>query len=86
MKLHQNFTQSPVDNVLQIPEMGKIPFLSSHTALSSINIHMIAVTKANLLVTQGPLAHVWVFPLTPVLAHLFDQSVFPETIDMPHHS
>lgn len=63
MKLCQNFTQSHVGNELQIPEMGKIPFLSRHTALSSINKHMIAVTKANLVVTQGPLAHAWVFSL-----------------------
>lgn len=38
-------------------------YLSRHTALSCINIHTIAVTKANLLVTQGPLAHVWVFSI-----------------------
>lgn len=63
LKFCQNFTQSRVGNELQIPEMGKIPFLSRHRALSSINKHMIAVTKANLVVTQGPLAQVWVFSL-----------------------
>lgn len=63
MKLHLNFAESRVGNELQIPETGKIPFLSRHTALSCINIHTIAVTKANLIVTQGPLAHVWVFSI-----------------------
>lgn len=63
MKLCQNFTESPVGDALQTPEMGQIPFLSRHTALSCTNIPMTAVTKASLVVTQGPLAHAWLFSL-----------------------
>lgn len=59
MELHQNFVQSLVDNELQIPEMGKIPFFSRHTALSSISICLIAVPTADLIVTLGPLDHAW---------------------------
>jgi len=53
MELHQNFIQSFVGNESQSPEMGKIPFFSRHTVLSSINIHLIAVTAADLIVTLG---------------------------------
>lgn len=52
-ELHQDFIQSVVSNELQSPEMGKIPFLSGHTVLSSINIHLTAVTMADLIVTLG---------------------------------
>lgn len=63
MELHQNFIQWLVGNELQIPEKGEIAFFSRHTALSSINIHLIAVITTYLMVTLGPLAHVWDFSI-----------------------
>lgn len=87
MELHQNFLQSLVGNELQVPEMGKIPFFSGHTALSSISIHLACCHYSLLDCDLGSLRScVGFFPVTSVLAQSFDQHMLTKSTDTHHHS